>query len=281
MPKLSIVTVCYNEADKIIQTAESVVNQTFQDYEWIVIDGGSTDKTLENLAPFKAQITHFVSEPDQGIYHGQNKGWRVASGDYMLFLNGGDKLTHSEILERCFSYDFEEAQLVYGNLLVDHGGKVTEHEATKKLNLINILNYTPLFHPCTFIQKGLLEKLEGFNEDFQIAGDYDFFLKALLEHQVSAKHLPLSIAVFNTEGVSSQNNNKIVEKDERRQVHLKYCSPLFLNLINIYKNAVIQERRGTQGRFTYLTNQLFKLPYLKPLTKKMIDLGWKTFPKKF
>ena len=103
MPKLSVITVCKNEVNGIRRTLESITNQVFQDYELLVIDGASTDGTVEVINEYRAKISHFKSEADQGIYAAQNQGVRAATGEYLLFINGGDAIHDDQVLQGVFS----------------------------------------------------------------------------------------------------------------------------------------------------------------------------------
>ena len=99
MPAFTIITVCLNIASTIRRTCESIVHQTFQDFQWIVVDGASTDGTLDILKEYSSRINILISEPDKGIYNAMNKGIKLAHGDYLLFLNGGDKIAQDTIFE--------------------------------------------------------------------------------------------------------------------------------------------------------------------------------------
>ena len=101
--KLSIITINYNNREGLKRTIESVVNQTFTDFEWILIDGGSTDGSKELIEQYSNRFSYWVSEPDNGIYNAMNKGLRAAKGDYLQFLNSGDRLYNAQSLASCFS----------------------------------------------------------------------------------------------------------------------------------------------------------------------------------
>ena len=113
--KLSIITVNLNNCDGLQKTIDSVVSQTFKDFEWIVIDGGSTDGSKELIEQYADHFTYWVSEPDKGIYNAMNKGIRVAKGDYLQFLNSGDYLYDRTTLEKCLLPQ-NNADVIYGNL---------------------------------------------------------------------------------------------------------------------------------------------------------------------
>ena len=119
MPKISVITINYNNKEGLEKTIESVVNQSLQDFEYIVIDGNSTDGSQEILEKYTAKISHAVSEPDTGIYNAMNKGIKAATGEYILFLNSGDEFYATQSLEKAAEHLTGE-DIIYGNLDV-HG----------------------------------------------------------------------------------------------------------------------------------------------------------------
>ena len=123
--KLSVITINYNDKDGLLRTAKSVVEQTFKDYEWLVIDGGSTDGSQEIMGQFSAHIAWGVSEPDGGIYEAMNKGLAKASGDYVQFLNSGDSFIDRDVLERVFA-DNLLADVNYGDQWCVLDGSIIE-----------------------------------------------------------------------------------------------------------------------------------------------------------
>ena len=210
MPALSIITVCYNEAARIALTCESIVKQTFQCFEWIVIDGGSTDGTLEILKQYATRINYFVSEKDRGIYHAMNKGIIQAHGTYLLFLNGGDYFYESETLAKVFaSGKTLEQDIYYGDILLE------KSDGFKRRSL-DFTNYYAMFalrtfpHQVTFIKRALFEVYGLHDESFTICADLEFFLRVFVSKanrkRHAIEHLPFIVSVYeNIEGVSSKN----------------------------------------------------------------------------
>ena len=110
--KLSVITICYNIKDEIRRTCESIANQTNHDFEWIVVDGGSTDGTVEILNEYKKHIDVFISEPDKGIYNAMNKGIMQAHGEFLNFMNGGDTFADSNVVADFLNYDTDDVDVL-------------------------------------------------------------------------------------------------------------------------------------------------------------------------
>ena len=110
---LTIITVCFNIKDEIERTCQSIVNQTWQNFEWIVIDGGSTDGTVDILKKYSDRINILVSEPDKGIYNAMNKGIKLSHGEWLNFMNGGDRFTSNDVLKEVFSGKEYSADVLY------------------------------------------------------------------------------------------------------------------------------------------------------------------------
>ncbi len=221
MPKLSIITICYNDLAGLMKTVESVKAQDFSDYEHIIVDGASTDGSADFIKQNASSFTKWVSEKDGGIYNAQNKGWKMASGDYCLFLNSGDYLADSKVLSTVFTHA-NPSEIIYGDILVDNGSdplyRLGQHDPFSFEDMI----YTTLFHPAAFIKRQLLVERNGYDESFRIVADYDFFLEMLLVKKCTTQYIPTPVSVFNTAGVGSDPANKKKHDEERRRAQLKY-----------------------------------------------------------
>jgi len=242
MPKLSIITICRNEGQKITKTIESVINQSFKDYEYILIDGASTDDTLDRIKPWQSQITRLVSEPDFGIYNAQNKGICLSSGTYLLFLNGGDYLADSEVLTRIFDQNLD-SDIIYGDMrIVDDAGSHIEGKSPPVITLKHMLRST-LWHPVSFIRKELFDKFGKYDESFKIVADYDFFLKVICVEGVTTEYRPITVSVFNTQGIGSSKDHEKVHQAERERAQLKYFPR---SVLSMYDELVDLEGRYEQ-----------------------------------
>ena len=233
MLKLSVITITYNNLAGLKLTFGSIFSQTFKNFELIVIDGGSVDGTELYLKEHSYQITTWLIEEDSGIYNAQNKGIRLAKGEYLYFLNSGDELASDDVFEKIFSATHKE-DLLYGNMYFKRGRKLVAGELPDKLSASYLYRGT-IWHPASFTRKTLFEQYGNFDEGFRIAADYDFFLKIVLKYKVSYKHLQVFISIFHDDGVSSDPKNKDIVKRERAVVHERY---LTLNEIEKGKNEV-------------------------------------------
>lgn len=220
--KLSIITVNLNNRDGLQKTIDSVICQTFKDYEWIVIDGGSSDGSKELIEQYFNHLAYWVSEPDSGIYCAMNKGIKVATGDYLLFLNSGDWLYENTTLERCFSYDFK-ADIVYGDLVFSNGKEQNKYYYPRQLSL-RFLYKKSLGHPASFIKrKNLQESL--YDETLKVVSDWKFFLLQVLKNK-RFEHIDEFVSCFDTTGISF-SDGLLVEK-ERIEVLQEVLNPIIV-----------------------------------------------------
>ncbi len=230
MVKLSIITINKNNLIGLEKTVKSIISQSFLDFEFIVIDGGSTDGSIDIIKKYQEEITYWVSESDGGIYNAHNKGIVKANGEYCLFLNSGDYLVDESVLEKVFTSTCDAA-IIYGNMIIDWGsGKHTYGKMPNRITFHQMLMDT-LWHPVSFIKRELFSKYGRYDEHFRIVADYDFFFRAIIVNNVSTQHIELDISVFDSQGISSHIKNKEVEMEERKEVLRKYFPPLVVDYL--------------------------------------------------
>ncbi len=218
--KLSVITINKNNAKGLEKTIKSVVNQTFNDFEYIVIDGASTDGSIEIIKKYQDKISHWISEPDKGIYNAMNKGIKLARGEYLLFLNSGDKFYDNNVLENVFKHQFDQ-DIVYGNISLDEKKIVIP---PSKLTLKYFFTRT-LPHQSTFIKRKLFYEIGFYNEDLKIVSDWKFFLDALILHSFSYKKIDVLIAVYYSDGISSKQRQLIGK--ERHKILKSYFPRIY------------------------------------------------------
>lgn len=227
MPKLSIITINYNNAKGLEKTINSVIDQTCTDLEFIIIDGGSTDYSVDLIKKNASKITYWCSEKDNGIYDAQNKGIDNAKGEYCLFLNSGDHLFNKDVLQKVVDTK-PTADIIACNMVFDYGNKKIEKQQPDTLSFFYMME-TSVWHPATFIKRSLFQKLGKYNLNYKIAADYDFFLKAIIVNNVKYTHQNITLSVFDTSGVSSDTENLNIRKAERLTIQKQYFSEQLIN----------------------------------------------------
>ena len=210
---LSIITINYNNLEGLKKTIESVRSQSFRDYEWIVIDGGSTDGSKELIEKNKNQFTYWVSEPDRGIYHAMNKGIAQAHGEYCQFLNSGDYYIAADTLEQMFANN-DLADVNYGDQWCSKDGQIVEKRVYPDKMGLTYLFKSPLGHQASFFRTSAIKE-HPYKEQYNISADRAFFLE-LYVHGYAFKHIHQPIVYFDTEGIGS---NAKTLSERRRQFH--------------------------------------------------------------
>jgi glycosyltransferase involved in cell wall biosynthesis len=248
MKKLSIITINYNNREGLRKTLHSVASQTFSDFEYIVIDGGSNDGSLDVIKEYSNVISYYVSEKDNGIYNAQNKGIKAATGKYLLFLNSGDFLVDRNVLGKVFQKENDE-DIIYGNMRINWGGNNISHGKMPDVISLEHMYKDTLWHPVSFIKKELFDKYGPYDETYQMVADYDFFFRTIIINKVKVKHIDVEVAEFNTGGTSSNPAHKKRETDERKRVLNSYLTP---------KELKDMEHKTSKNGFFGLLKQLVK-----------------------
>ncbi|GGA86306.1 glycosyltransferase family 2 protein [Puia dinghuensis] len=201
-PLISIITVVFNGAATLETTIASVINQTWKEIEYIVVDGGSTDGTLALLDKYKDQITLWVSEPDKGVYDAMNKGVRMARGEWLYFLGSDDWLYKDTVVAALFEEPANrDCHLLYGNVISpSYKGLYDGPFTLEKLLSRNVS------HQAAFYRKELFQRLGEFNLQYRLHADWDFNLRCFTAEWVKTKFVAVCIAEFGAEGISSSHD---------------------------------------------------------------------------
>jgi glycosyltransferase involved in cell wall biosynthesis len=248
--KLSVITINRNNADGLDKTIQSVINQSFKDFEYIVIDCNSTDNSLDVIKKYDNKINYWISETDTGIYNAMNKGIAKSNGNYLLFLNSGDYLVNKDVLKSVFEHQ-QTADIIYGNMQIDWGnGKITSGKMPDKITFKQMYLDT-LCHPVSFIKKTLFDKYGLYNETYKIVADYDFFFKVIIIHNASTYHVNVDIAMYNLTGLSSLDSNKALEQAERKKVIESYLPQ---SIIDFAIDTIVPDKLSI---FDRLKNKFF------------------------
>ncbi|HOO18975.1 MAG TPA: glycosyltransferase family 2 protein [Paludibacteraceae bacterium] len=268
--KISIITINYNHADGLRKTIESVINQTYQDFEYIIIDGGSTDGSVEVIKEYADHIHYWISEPDKGVFNAMNKGISNAHGEYCLFLNSGDYLYSEDSLNKFIKFNCYQ-DIVIGKLKIVNNQNDALHEIYEVPDEITAFflfkNYVP--HPSTFIKRELLLKSGKFNEDLKIIGDWEFFLRTLTIEHASWTKINAIISSFVTDGLSSSKENQVIIEKEKEKV-LKTLFPMFIKDFKNYELLLKNKESSKEIAIFNLLKRIYE--YLLKTSHKIIKL---------
>jgi glycosyltransferase involved in cell wall biosynthesis len=205
--KLSIITINFNDKTGLEKTIKSVIDQTFENFEYLVIDGGSTDGSVDVIKNNAEKISYWVSEPDKGIYNAMNKGIAKATGEYCLFLNSGDYLIDRKVLQKVFENNYRE-DILYGDLRYQaESGQFSETIFPEKITFSQFIS-SFLPHPCTFIKKKCFDIAGVYDEKYTIVADWAFMAKAVGKHNCTTRHIPLFVSCHMLGGISSDPQHK-------------------------------------------------------------------------
>lgn len=229
--KLTIITVCLNDKEGLTRTINSVINQTNKEFQFIVIDGGSSDGSIEVLKQYDNHISYWISEPDKGVYNAMNKGVSMAKGEYCLFLNANDELFDQDVIAKFLNEDPNE-DILSGSEARSNEYNRIEYiiHAPKEIDLLFFARFS-LTHQSTFIRTDRLKEMP-FDESYKIQSDFIFFFKSFFEKQASYKKLNFLISNFKLGGIST-TQYQLMHK-EREHYFLSFLSPLAVDNLMFY-----------------------------------------------
>lgn len=207
--KISVITVCYNAAGTIEQTIKSVINQSsFDQIEYIIIDGNSSDGTVDIIKKYSDKISKFVSEPDSGIYNAMNKGIRLATGDYIHFLNANDFYDATDVIAEIIkAANDSKADFIIGDVILAFSDGRSIHRSNKNISAYTIFSDW-IYHVALFKKRTLFDKYGLFDESYKIAADNDWIVPLLLNKNITKSYLAKPIAIFKLDGVSAKESSK-------------------------------------------------------------------------
>ncbi len=227
-PKLSIITIVFNNVKDIERTMLSVINQTYRNIEYIIVDGLSTDGTLDIIEQYRHKIAVLISEKDKGIYDAMNKGLAAATGDYVLFMNSGDEIYDLDTVSKIF-LAYADADIYYGETeMIDGTGAslgARRHKVPKELKLSSFKFGMSVSHQAIYIKKSITEK---YDEAYQLSADIDWILKAVSKAK-KIVNVKFFVAKYLVGGMSKQKH--LASLKERYQIFNKYYGVL-PNLFN-------------------------------------------------
>lgn len=241
---LSIITINLNNASGLEKTILSVRNQTFKNFEYLIIDGKSTDGSLEVIKENSDLLSFWSSEPDSGVYQAMNKGIKNAQGTYLLFLNSGDFLSDNTVLQKVFSENRSIDIIACGVNIVKNNKTITTIQPDMSITFSS-LYLKGLNHQSTFIKKDLFDKLGLFDEKFVYHGDIEFWFRSIILNGVSTQSIPIVLTNYNLEGISTLNSNN---SDFRKELARIFNHPVLKKIAPDYDSW---KREYSENRVLY------------------------------
>lgn len=242
--KISIVTATFNSVNTISSCVQSVHSQTYKNYEHIIVDGASSDGTIDFLKSKAHYFSHLISESDNGIYDALNKGYSIASGDVFCIMHSDDFYPSNEILSKVAHIFLNPSiDVVYGDL-----NYVSSINPNKVIRRWTAGCFSPRRlawgwmppHPSLFIRRSVFECLHGFNLQYKISSDYDFLIRLFLNPEINAAYIPSTLCVMRLGGMSNGSIGKIFKKS--------------------FEDYLIIKRNKVGGILTLLSKNLRKIP---------------------
>jgi glycosyltransferase involved in cell wall biosynthesis len=205
-PKITVVTVCYNTVHSIEKTILSVINQTYPNIEYIIIDGGSTDGTVEIIKKYSDKIAYWVSELDGGIYDAMNKGIKAATGEWINFMNAGDWFLSENVLSDLRKNLSDDIKILRGNIIriYDNFKVKSEGITSQEPSFMDMIS-VPFHHQACLINLELFHKFGLYSTHYKLCSDWKFFFDCIILHHIKTKYIDYSVAAFRMDGISSKH----------------------------------------------------------------------------
>lgn len=261
MNRISIITVNRNDAEGLEKTIRSVIAQTYTNYEFIIIDGGSTDASADIIKQYEPHLDYWISETDSGIFNAMNKGINRAGGDYLYFLNSADAFASPDVLAEVFK-ETHTAPFVNGHQLNDFGTYQQRVPALNRQLTLFDFYWGTIKHQATFIHSRMFEQYGLYDENLRITADWKFFLQTVGLFDEQPIFVDVDIVLFKWDGIST-NPDTVKRHEEEREHVLKQCIP--------------QSIRSDYERFHKMADYEYLLPKFRK--NKMFTFLTKSFAK--
>jgi glycosyltransferase len=214
--KISIITISYNNENEIAQTIESVINQTYTNIEYIIVDGASKDNTMNVVSKYEKHISKIISEPDNGIYDAINKGIKAATGDVVGLIHAGDELYDNTVIEKIACHFMQnDCDALYGHskIFSQDGKKIVRINKSReyKGNLFR-LGWFPS-HQSFYAKRELFDNFGFYNLKYRIAADYELLFRFLYLYKINVKLLDEYIVKFKLGGTSTKSIKNIIQQN--------------------------------------------------------------------
>lgn len=264
--KLSIITVNLNNTIGLSKTIESVVSQSTHNFEYIIIDGVSSDGSVDVIREFESFNIQSknplslicISEKDTGIYNAMNKGIKMANGEYLLFLNSGDIL-HDEFVVESFVKSNITADIATGIEYMSNGVVVRPIKCNK-LTYSYMYNDT-LLHQSTFIRRDAFDRFGMYREEYRIVSDWEWFFRVLIKENASYMPLDFIVADFDVYGVSNSEKYNKIHKEEREKVHSSILPRIRVDYDEMCRLQLVEKeyKHLKEGKFGWIISLILNL----------------------
>ena len=246
MRKITVATVCYNSADTIEKTIISVLEQTYEEIEYLIIDGASCDNTLEIIRKYSddSRMT-VISEPDKGLYDAMNKAAKHATGDYIMYMNSGDIFAGKNAVMSVSDFLNGENEMVYGNVIrIKKSGRIFEKYGSRYTPMFLLLQGRMMCHQSIFTRCDIMREY-GFDERYSITADYDFLMRMVRDKR-RLRYVDVTVSIVdNVEGISSTVTN-MDEMRRQDDMSLKHSFPVWYYTLKLPKEMVRIVRRKSE-----------------------------------
>ena len=262
--KLSVITVNLNNADGLLRTIESVLSQTFSSIQFIVIDGASTDGSVDIVKSNESKIDFWISEKDSGVYNAMNKCLVKATGEYLIFLNSGDSFIDNDIVRKVFAEN-DTSDIIYGYIATPLGVR----KYPEKLD-VSFLVRKSLHHQATFIRKNLFDTIGLYDEKNRFESDWEFFMRAILINKCSTYSFKDVVSFFEMGGLSSNPKLHEIKYKEKKEVMRRVMPELadwYSDYIDLHQEKRALEAKSL-GIFYRIADKITNTSLIKFLQQK-------------
>lgn len=264
--KLSVITINYNNRIGLDNTIKSVLSQTSNDFEYVIIDGASKDGSVDIVSSLIKDTDIkiiFISEKDSGIYNAMNKGIQNATGEYLLFLNSGDIFHSNDIIEKFIRYN-PKSDVVAGKEFFTSDGFIYTPPTSSELNYDYLMHW-PLMHQSTFIKRESFNVVGLYNENYRIVSDWEWWIRSLIIHNCTYETLDFIVADFDETGVSNSEKQRELHNEERLCVQrtlLPRVHSMYNELERLRKKN-IEYKYLCEGKFNWIIKIILKIKQYK------------------
>lgn len=264
--KLSIITINYNNKDGLQKTINSVITQTYKDFEWIIIDGGSTDGSKELIEKYADYITYWVSEPDKGIYNAMNKGILASQGEYLYFLNSGDLLYNKDTLSDIFKREYISDVLYGNNKNCKNHIEISETIYFSQLSLKTFIKGT-ISHQVAFFRKECFKDYL-YDEKYKFCSDSKHFIYLMI-NGYKFEYLDFFVASVDISGCTAQKANLEVMKEEKKAIINELITD---NILKDYRELLDLEQ-DNKNELVVLAKRIFETNrYIRTIVKSFMKI---------